>query len=126
MARSQHRSKRKATGGRYHYQRTKRKSELAGFAAGTKLSTEKTLRIERVLGGNLKYRLLGATEINVADKSGKTTKTKILNVVENPANANLVRRNIVTKGCVVETSLGRARVTSRPGQEGIVNGTLVA
>src|SRR3989338_8726682 len=125
MARSQHRSKRKATGGRYHFQRTKKKSELAGYAAGTKLSNEKSLRTERVLGGNIKYKLLDATEINVADKKGKSTKTPILNVVQNPANANLVRRNIITKGCVVETKLGRVRVTSRPGQEGVVNGVLV-
>lgn len=63
--------------------------------------------------------------MNVADKQGKSQKTEIVNVVENPANANLVRRNVITKGCVVETKLGRARVTSRPGQEGVVNGVLV-
>ena len=51
--------------------------------------------------------------------------TDIVNVVENPANPHLVRRNIITKGCVVETKLGKAKVTSRPGQEGSVNGVLI-
>jgi len=68
---------------------------------------------------------LSAKEVNVSDQKGKTQKTEILNVVENPANPNLVRRNVITKGAVVETKLGRVRVTSRPGQEGTVNGVLV-
>jgi small subunit ribosomal protein S8e len=32
---------------------------------------------------------------------------------------------IVTKGCIVETELGKAKVTSRPSQHGIVNAILV-
>ena len=68
---------------------------------------------------------LNAAQINLTLKSGKTQKTEILNVVGNPANPNLVRRNILTKGAVVETKLGRARITSRPGQEGTINGILV-
>ena len=46
-------------------------------------------------------------------------------MVENPSNVNYVRRNIVTKGAVIETSEGRARVTSRPGQTGQVNAVLI-
>ena len=46
-------------------------------------------------------------------------------MVDNPANVNYVRRNIVTKGAVIETSAGRARVTSRPGQDGQINAVLV-
>ena len=126
MARSQHRSLRKVSGGRYHFVRTKKKYELAGFQSNTK--EEKTQKVvkTRVVGANQKLSLLSAHEINLADKKGKTTKTEILNVVENPANPNLVRRNIITKGSIVETKLGKARVTSRPGQEGSVNGVLVA
>jgi small subunit ribosomal protein S8e len=125
MARSQQRSQRKVSGGRYHYQRTKKKYELARYAANTKLDAEKKVRTTRIKGGNAKQSLLTVKEISVADKKGKTVKTEILNVVENPANANLVRRNILTKGCVVETKLGKVKVTSRPGQEGSVNGVLV-
>jgi len=81
--------------------------------------------MRRIVGGHYKPVLLSAKEVNVSDQKGKTQKTEILNVVENPANPNLVRRNVITKGAVVETKLGRVRVTSRPGQEGTVNGVLV-
>lgn len=125
MARSQHRSLRKVTGGRYRTSRTKRKYELAGFTSNTKLDAERKTRTLRMMGGAHKQSLLTINEINVTDKKGKAQKTQILNVVENPANPNLVRRNIITKGAIVETKLGKAKVTSRPGQEGFLNGVLV-
>lgn len=125
MARTQERSQRKPSGGRYHYFRTKRKYELAGFSANTQLASERKVQTKRCLGGNKKFSLLDAVEINVADKKGKSVKAKILNVVENLANPNLVRRNIITKGSVVETDKGRVRVTSRPGQEAALNGMLL-
>ena len=124
MARAQTRSKRKVSGGRYHSARTKRKDELARKPTLTLLKEKKVKKI-RTIGGNQKKVLLSIDEINVTDTKGKTQKTKILNVLENPANPNLVRRNILTKGTVVETKLGKAKITSRPGQEDIVNGVLV-
>ena len=125
MARSQQRSLRKSTGGRYRSFRTKRKQELAGYPANTKLDKEVQVKKERVLGNHVKRQILSTNVINVADGKGKTVKVEIKNVVENPANPNLVRRNIITKGAVVETSLGKVRVTSRPGQEGVLSGILV-
>lgn len=125
MATSQHKSNRKASGGRYHKARSKKKSELAGYAAQTKLSEERKVRAKRTIGGNTKRVLLACNTINVADTKGKTSTTEILNVIENPANPHLVRRNIITKGAIVETKLGKAKVTSRPGQEGTVNGVLL-
>jgi small subunit ribosomal protein S8e len=123
MARTQHRSTRKASGGRYHPARGKRKQELAGFAAVTKLGDTKAKSI-RVVGGNSKSKLLSSNVVNVAEK-GKTKKTEILNVLENPANPHLVRRNIMTKGSIVETKLGKVKLTSRPGQEGTLHGVLI-
>ena len=38
---------------------------------------------------------------------------------------NYVRRNILTKGAIVETELGRARITSRPGMDGIISGVVI-
>lgn len=125
MARSQEKSKRKVSGGRYHSYRTKRKYELASFPAMTKLFNQKKVRVSRTIGGNTKRSLLNVKEINVADKKGKTKKTEILNVLENPGNPNFVIRNIITKGSIVETKLGKAKVTGRPGQEGSVNGILI-
>ncbi|MCK4384091.1 MAG: 30S ribosomal protein S8e, partial [Candidatus Lokiarchaeota archaeon] len=39
---------------------------------------------------------------------------------------DLNRRHILTKGAVVETELGNARITSRPGQHGTLNGILMS
>ena len=125
MARSQEKPRRKVSGGLYHFFRTKRRHELAGFSAQTKLSEKVKVNVKRGRGSTIKRSLLSSKFINVADKKGKTVKTEILNVVENPANSNLVRRNIITKGAVVETKLGKVRVTSRPCQEGLVNGNLL-
>lgn len=124
MARSQLRSKRKASGGRYHPARAKKKRELTRLPTLTKLD-EKKLKNFRIKGGHSKQILLSVKEVSVTDKKGKTKKTEIINVLENPANPNLVRRNIITKGTVIETKLGKAKVTSRPGQEGTLNAVLI-
>ncbi|MBR9681093.1 MAG: 30S ribosomal protein S8e [Candidatus Altiarchaeota archaeon] len=78
----------------------------------------------RVRGGNEKVRLLKAEFVNLADKD-KVKKAKIIQVVENTANPFFVRRNVITKGAMVETDKGYAKVTSRPGQDGMINAVLV-
>ena len=125
MARSQERSLRKLSGGRYHQARTKKKHELAGFPANTRLSKEKKVVEKRIRGGAVKHRLLSVNKVNVTKKDGKTQVTDILNVIENPANPHLVRRNVITKGAIVDTKLGKVKITNRPGQEGSVNGVMV-
>ena len=71
-------------------------------------------------------RLLRCEFANATDlKSGITKETKIITVKENPANPFFARRNITTKGAVIETELGDAVVTNRPGQDGIVNAKLI-
>ncbi len=124
MARTQLRSKRKASSGRYHQARTKRKRELTRLPTLTRLD-EKKPRQFRIKGGHHKQILLSVKEVNLTNQKGKTTKAEILNVLENPANPNLVRRNIITKGTIIETKSGKARVTSRPGQEGTLNAVLI-
>ncbi len=62
--------------------------------------------------------------VNLVGKDGKTTKTKIKNVVDNPADKHLARRNIMTKGAIIETEHGKAKITSRPGQDGVINAVL--
>ena len=65
--------------------------------------------------------------MNVTDAStGKTSKADIDTVELNGANRNYVRRNIITKGAVVQTTLGKAKVTNRPGQDGSINAILLA
>ena len=125
MAISQGKSTRKSTGGRYIANRGKRKSELGREPAYTRLD-EKSLRKIRTRGGNEKLRLASENKINVVNpESNKAETVEIITVLENSADPNYVRRNIITKGAIVETSAGKAKVTSRPGQDGILNGVII-
>jgi len=73
-----------------------------------------------------KIRMAVADWAVVTDKaSGKSSKSKLLRVVRNPANVDYQRRGVITKGAIVETELGQARVTSRPGQDGVINAILL-
>jgi len=71
-----------------------------------------------------KIRALSTDKVTVSDGEKSITAT-IENVVSNAANLNYVRRNVITKGAIIDTSEGRARVTSRPGQTGQVSAVLV-
>jgi len=119
----QGRSKRKRTGGRLRPSRNKRRSELGREPTETTVDEPRFQTVD-VRGNGEKIRALSTNVAQVAD-GGDTVEATIENVVENPANPNYVRRNIVTKGAVIETSEGRARVTSRPGQDGQVNAVVV-
>ncbi|MDK2384334.1 MAG: 30S ribosomal protein S8e, partial [Candidatus Korarchaeota archaeon] len=79
----------------------------------------------RIMGGGRKLRLVSDHEVNVALGDGTTKKVKILDVMENPASKVLTRRKIITRGALVKTELGLVRITSRPGQHGILNGVLL-
>ena len=125
MVRWQGRSRTKLSGGRIWTSRKKRKREMGSESAETKLGAPKRVE-ERTRGRGRKFRLLSANVANVTDPETRRTKqAKILTVVENPADPHYVRRNVLTRGAVVETELGKARVTSRPGQTGIINAVLI-
>lgn len=124
MAISQLRSRRSVTGSRYVAARKKKKYELGRQPSFTKIG-ERTVRSIRVLGNNRKIKLLNVQYMNLVGKDNKCSKAKIITVVENPANRHYVRRNILTKGTIVDTDKGKAKITSRPGQEGTINGVLV-
>ena len=115
----------KPTGGKIHLSIKKRKYELGSLPIHTKLGKEKKVS-ERRKGGLFKLRLFSAEFANVLDKKNKSVKrVKILDVVENPANPHYIRRKIITKGTVIKTEIGNARVTSRPSQHGIINAILL-
>ncbi len=119
------RSKRKPSGGLLHRIRKKRRADRGSPFMETKVGPLKS-KLDRVRGGAVKLRLLSVDVANVSDpKTGKTVRSKILTVVENPANQDYVRRNIITKGAVIKTEVGLARVTSRPDQVGVVNARLI-
>ncbi|MEM1553260.1 MAG: 30S ribosomal protein S8e [Candidatus Bathyarchaeia archaeon] len=117
--------KRKPTGGKRRPYRGKRKFEQGSFPVETVLGEPKR-KVERGRGGNIKVKVLSEKYACVTDlKTGKTEKAEILRVVKNPANVDYDRRGVITKGAIIETSLGLARVTSRPGQNGVINAILI-
>jgi small subunit ribosomal protein S8e len=119
----QGRSKRSKTGARLRPRSKKKKSEMGREPTETTVG-EQRFRTVDVRGDNEKVRALSTNVANVATEDGSERAT-IEDVVENAANPNYARRNIVTKGAVIETDAGTARVTSRPGQNGQVNAVLV-
>lgn len=118
-------SVRKVTGGRRRPAAMKRRTEIGLAPADTHIGEER-IRIIRTTGGNEKIRALRANYANVTNPAnGETKKVKIETVEKNAANPNFVRRNLLTKGAVIKTELGHARITSRPGQDGIINALLL-
>ena len=115
----QGRSARKRTGGRLKHASKKKRHQLGREPAETTVDDPR-FRVIDARGTDDKLRALSTNVAQLAD-GGETTEVEIEDVVENPANVNYARRNIITKGAVIETSEGQARVTSRPGQVGQVN-----
>lgn len=116
---------RKISGGKYKASRKKKKYELVRPARVVKLK-ERKKKVLRVRGGNEKVVLLGENKVNVFNIKDKKSKVvEIKNVLETPSNKFLARQNIITKGAIVETELGKVRITNRPGQEGCVQGVIV-
>jgi len=105
--------------------RKKKKRDRGMEFVDTKISKRKTT-LKRGRGGTTKLKLLSVEEANILDPdTKKTQKSKILSVDDNKANVHYVRRNIITKGAIIKTEAGLARVTSRPGQHGSINAVLV-
>lgn len=116
---------RKPTGGLIKIARKKRKHEIGSLPTHTRIGKEKK-KIVRTRGSGKKIRALSVEFANVLDLKTKTAKkVKILDVVENKANPHFVRRGIITKGCIIKTEIGNARVTSRPSQDGVVNAIMI-
>lgn len=125
MVVTQHRSKRSTTGARYRKARAKRMYEMGRRPALTKVGEQYTSAV-RVRSGDVKRKTMYADTANVYDpKSKKYVKAKIKAVTENKASRHFIRRNIMTKGAIIDTDKGKAKVTSRPGQDGMVNAVLV-
>ena len=118
--------KRKLTGGKKRAYRSKKKYEQGGYPAETVLG-EPRKKLSRGYGGFVKVKSLSDNFASVTDpKSGKTQKTEITRVVRNGANVDYNRRGVITKGAEIETALGLAKVTSRPGNDGVINAILIS
>ncbi|MBU0898299.1 MAG: 30S ribosomal protein S8e [Nanoarchaeota archaeon] len=118
-------SKRKATSGLVRKNRKKKAFERGTIFLETKIG-ERRAKTQRKRGGTEKTKLLRDENVNVFNpKSKKIEATKIKSVEENTANPHYVRRNILTRGAIIKTDIGLARITSRPGQVGVINAILL-
>jgi len=118
-------TKRNPTGGRRRPYRKRRKREIGRDPLDAVIGERKYIKV-RTRGGGLKIRLMSDQYANVYDPSQKkTVKAEILKVESNPSNRDYDRRGVITKGAIIVTKLGKAKVTSRPGQEGIINAILI-
>lgn len=118
----------RGSGGRKRPHTDKRLAHYGGFFARGKFDREvkeETRENRRLKGGGAKTSGKVYLYANVTAVGGKTQKTKITAVVQNPSNRHYARENLLTAGAVIDTELGRARITSRPGQVGVVNAILL-
>ena len=121
-------SRRKPTGGRLkrpNRYRGKRRTEVASEEQLAYVGEADARKSYRKRSGSQTVRTLSVNQVNVNMKGGKTVRATVKNVVGNDADPNYIRRNIVTKGAVLDTDQGLVKVTSRPGMHGVVSGVLM-
>ncbi|MGY5865463.1 MAG: 30S ribosomal protein S8e [Candidatus Thorarchaeota archaeon] len=119
------RSTRTSTGARLKQLRSKRKHQMGRNPTETLMGEPKRVTIDSRRKGK-KTPALRLTQINVTDPAKNVTfRAELQDVEENSANMDYQRRKVITRGTIVKTSKGRAKVTSRPGQEGILNAILI-
>jgi small subunit ribosomal protein S8e len=119
------RSNRTKTGARIRKFRGKRKHQLGRTPTETLMGVIKR-RIVDSRSKNKKTPALRIDHVNVTDLSkNETYRAELEDVEKNEANMDYQRRKVITRGTIIKTSKGRARVTSRPGQDGIVNAVLI-
>ena len=122
-------SRRKPSGGRLmrpNRYRGKRRTEVSSEAQYAYIGEKDDRKMYRKNAGSQTTRLLSANTVNVnIPKEGTTVKATINSVIANDADPNFIRRNIVTKGSIVDTSMGKVKITSRPGMHGVASGILL-
>lgn len=114
-------TKRKKTGGKRKVYRNKKRNEAGRHPTETLLG-EMKYKVELGRSKIESKKLMSTNEVNVSDPStGKTERLKIIAVVRNPANVDYNRRGVITKGAIIRTEKGMAKVVSSPGQDGVLN-----
>jgi len=115
---------RKTSGARYKRPKKRKLASRQGQSRIVKIGDRKT----KLLIGRGKTTKLVSFLNNIANVivKGKSKKSTIKNVIETPANTFLARQNILIKGAIIETELGKAKITNRPSQEGNIQAELLA
>ncbi|RLG19871.1 30S ribosomal protein S8e [Candidatus Micrarchaeota archaeon] len=118
--------KKGGTGGKRRKHQDKKLRHVGGEFTAPKVAEEKEVRVLVGRRGNgKKVKLKQVAYANVVAEAGKVKRAKIRTVIETPDNRHYARQNIITKGAIIDTELGKVKVTSRTGQDGVVNGILV-
>lgn len=117
----------KPTGGyRSRPYKVKRWALRGGEPVLTRLGAKDEVKIIDGRGFTIKMKLVSASHAVVSNPAtGESKKVRIIAVLETPANKEYARRGIITKGAIIQTELGKAVVTSRPSQDGVVNAILI-
>lgn len=128
-------SKTSGSGGKLKSSADKKRAHIGGFFAHTKVlrpddvkpgqDAKEVRKTFRSKGGKKKLALDYALFANVTGLDGKTKKMRIINVVENKADRMYSRENVITRGSVIQVESGKARITSRPGQNGLANAVML-
>lgn len=111
------------TGGRRRKFKDKKLSHYGGAFTATKVAAKEVKVASRGRGANIKMKLKKAAFVNVVTSNGMK-KVKIIGVLESH-NPEYVRQNIITRGAVLNTEVGKVKVTNRVGQDGVVNGVAI-
>ncbi len=118
-------AKTSGTGGKRRKAKDKQLAHWGSPFTATKVSAKgrEVRKVVKIRGKGRKVKLKEAAFVNMLTKEGKMAKVKITNVLETPANRHFARGNLLVKGAVVQTEgHGKAVVTNRVGQDGVVNG----
>ena len=116
---------RKKTGGKNKAYRTKRAFEQGRQPIETAFDEPKRKNVKG-RSGIIKTKITSTNIVNVSNpRTGNTEHLEIIDVVSNHANADYNRRGVITKGTIVRTEKGLAKIISRPGQEGSLSAVVI-
>ncbi|MFB6241685.1 MAG: 30S ribosomal protein S8e [Candidatus Nanosalina sp.] len=124
MAVRHDRSETKKSGGKTRSYRKSKKYDLGSEFSSPKLGDDRKVELKDARGNTVKRVVRKEATANLS-VDGEVKNVDIEAVLENPANDNYVRRSLLTKGTIVRTEEGKARITSRPGQDGVINAELI-
>jgi small subunit ribosomal protein S8e len=114
---------RKITGGKYHSNRKKKFYEIKRTEREITIGDPKR-KDKKLRGGTIKKVLLNDNSVNVVTEKG-IKKATIKNVLKTPQNKFLARKNRLMKGVILETELGKAKITNRPTKDNLINAVLI-
>lgn len=117
-------TKRKVTGGKRIAYRDKRRRERKSQPRVAKIGKYQVLT-RRSRGGNIIQYVSSVEKISISTKDGNKS-VKLLSLVSNLSNRDYERRGIITKGAIVMTEAGKAKVTSKPSKNGTLSGIIVS